>query len=247
MSVVIFNNVDIPSFVKVTGITFSVLPSIDMLQTSMPRKYGNIDNGVKLGGKAFELSLLLLHDDKQSIQDQSDELAEWLKGDNWKPSKLTFKEQPNQYYLARVSNSVEVDDLFKYGQTTITFEASNPVKYTKSGLTHTSDTGTVAFNYEGKVNAVPTIVIKVLVPSTDIIIKHNQSQNTIKLNGNFQVGQTIVIDNNLKKVSLNNSVSMKLLDFTSKWIYVENGQNTITTTNKEGTVNQITVSYLKAD
>lgn len=246
MNVVSFNNIDIPSFVKVTDISFSITPDINMLKTKMPRRYGDIDNGVKLGGKTFDLKLLLLHDTNKSIQDQSDELAEWVKGDNWNPSKLTFAEQPNQYYLARVSNTVDVTDLFKYGEASIKFEASNPIKYTKIGLTHTSDTGSLTFNYAGKVKATPTIVIKVLAKSTDIVIEH-VGFNSIKLLGTFQIGQTIVVDNNLKNVQLANSINMKLLDFTSKWIYVNTGTNTIKTTNKEGAVNKITVSYLKAD
>lgn len=246
--VVSFNGVEIPAFAKVTGISFSALADVDVRETEVPRRYGNVDNGVKFGGKQITLSLSLVIPKGSNIHDMADNLKVWLRGDNWKPSRLTFAEQPNKYILARVSNAVDIDDLFLYGEAEIVFYAANPVKYDVKETVATSATGSLDVNYTGLEKAPSIITLTVSADCTNLKIRHTPSFREIKLKGNFKIGQTVSLNSDSKIVKVNDSVTMDLLEFTSQWINLESGSNNFKlTTTPANAVSSLKVSYRKAD
>ena len=173
-----FNKKALPSFIKVTGITFPVLPEVNFAETEVPRRYGNIDNGVTFGGKPIKIEISIIRDKVKNIHAQADELKAWLKGDSWKPSQLTFNEQPNQYVLARVTNNVEIEDLFIHGTSSIDFYASNPTKYDITPGTATSATGAVNVSYTGTEDTPAVITVTVKEACSNLNIKHTQSSKT---------------------------------------------------------------------
>lgn len=247
-NVVTFNGIALPQWVKVTGINFPVLPTIDVRESIIPRRYGNVDNGVKFGGKTIKLAVMILLGEKDNLQDRADELKAWLRGDNWKPSKLIFDEQPDRYMLARVSNEVDIEDLFFVGTGEIEFYSANPLKYSLQETTETGNSNGVSLPYVGLEKAPTVISVEITQACTDLSISHKETGNQIYLRGNFNSGQTVVVDSNRKLVQVDGITANTLLDFTSRWIYVEHGANTITSSSlTEGVVNRITVSYRRTD
>ena len=248
MSIVKFNGVEIPSFIKITGITFPVLPDVDVRETRVPRRLGNVDNGVKFGGKTINLSVVLLSDKNKSIQTQSDELKAWLKGDNWNVSKLVLGDQPNKYYLARVSNEVEINDLFVNGEGNIDFYSADPVKYDATESTANSTNAIANITYTGLENAPTNITIQVTSDCTNIQLTHQQTGKVLRLVGTFKIGQTINIDNSKKVVKLNGTTAMTLVAFDSDWLYLVSGANRITfTSSTSGVKNEFQIKYRKQD
>lgn len=247
-NVVTFNGQALPSWVKVTGITFPALPEIDTRESIVPRRYGNIDSGVKFGGKPFKLSVMILQDETASLHHRADELKQWLRGDNWGPSKLVFLEQPNKYYMARASGSVDIEDLFYIGSGDIELYASDPTKYDVDLTQVAGTTAGVSVRYLGQEKAPVIITINVVADCKDLEMTHKETGNKIYLRGNFNSGQTVVLDSSKKLVKVNDTNAMQLLDFNSRWLYVENGSNTFTgRTLTSDVVNSIAVQYRRAD
>lgn len=220
-----FNNAPLPEWVKVTGITFSTLPELSHREHSTPRRYGNIDTGVEIGGKSFTLDVLI-DINATNIQDRSQELKKWLKGKDWDTtSKFVFEESPNYYYLARAVNSVDINDLFLYGEGTIEFKSPDGIRY-KS--TETTDDPTTTVNYPGQEEAPVIFTVAIDQDVTNLEIKHIQSNRSIELIGDFTVGQEVIIDCSRKVVTVDGENGMKLLSFASRWIYLEEGNNDFT-------------------
>lgn len=243
-----FNKKDLPDFIRVTGISFPVLPEIDFKETAIPRRYGNLDNGVNFGGKPITLTIMLVKDKVKNIHNQSDELKLWLKGDSWKPSQLTFDEQPKQYILARAINNVEIDDLFIHGTGSIEFYASDPTKYDIAAYNVSSDNGAVNIPYTGTEEAATVTTITVKEACSNLNIKHTQSGRNIRLIGAFKAGSKVLVDSDKKVVKVDGTVTMKLLAFESRWIYLTEGANTITVTSENNPAkNTISVDYKKAN
>lgn len=223
-----FNNKPLPSWVRVTGITFPVLPELEHREYAMPRRYGNIDSGVEIGGKTFSIDVTLLLDE-ENIHDKTQELKDWLKGSGWRNmSKLVFEESPDHYYLARVVSSVDVDDLFLYGEGSIEFRSSDGLRYSNTQSTHNFSGQSATVDYSGQEVAPVIFTVEFNEPLSDLTITHEQTDKAIVLAGNFQSGQKVVIDNNLKTVRLNGSIAMNLLTFESRWLYLYEGTNTFT-------------------
>lgn len=243
-----FNKKDAPDFIRVTGINFPALPEIEHKETAVPRRYGNIDNGVNFGGKPITLTIMLVDEKVKNIHDQSDELKLWLKGDNWKPSQLTFDEQPKQYLLARVVNNVEIDDLFIHGESSIEFYASDPTKYDVASYSVSSENGAVNIPYTGMEATPAVITVTIKEACNNLNIKHSQSAFNIRLLGAFKAGSKVLIDCDRKVIKVDGTVTMKLLAFESRWIYLSEGTNTIAVTSENNPAkNTISVDYKKAN
>lgn len=247
-NVVTFNGVALPAWVKVTGISFPVLPEIDVRESVIPRRFGNVDNGVKFGGKPISLEVILTLTEQDNIQERADELKRWLRGNAWKPSRLIFDEQPNKFLLARVSNAVDIDDLFVAGSGEIEFYSADPTKYAVTETSIVSTTGSLSAPYAGMEKAPAVIKVNVLANCTDIEVRHSQTGHKLLLRGNFISGQTVTLDSSRKLIKVNDTVAMGLLDFSSRWLYLSEGSNTfILATATVGVTNKITVSYRQAD
>lgn len=246
-NVLSFNGIEIPDFLRVTGITFPVTPELTVKETEIPRRYGNLDNGVKFGGKPISVSCVVVIPKGRNIHDLADEFKRWIKGDNWKPSKLVFGEQPETYLLSRVSSQVDISDLFLYGETELEFQSADPRKYASEMTSKSFQGNTGELTYDG-IEKAPSIVEIVLGGDCGrITLTHEPSHKQVILTGTLVAGQKVTIDSDRKTVSINDNVEMTLLGFRSQWIYLEDGTNSFTISTDTTIESEMTVSYRKAD
>lgn len=241
-----FNSKPLPSFAKVTGYSISVAGDLAIRETEIPRRIGNVDNGIKVGAKTHSFSLLVLPEQGKSIHQQADELKEWLMGDSWETGKLVFNDQPDKYIIGRFANSIELKDLFIMGETEIQFIASDPIKYSSDLSSKGSSAGTTSVDYKGIEKAPTVITVQVLTNCEDIIITHKQTNKKALVLGSFKAGQTIVIDSDKKVVKLNGVVQMRLISLDNDWLYLQRGMNTFTFTSRNSVVNNFGVQYRTA-
>lgn len=248
VKVVSFNNVEIPEFMRVTGISFPVLPSINYRETSVPRRFGNVDNGVDFEGKPITISVTLVENTAINLHDMADKIKDWVTGNNWKPSPLTFAEQPGKYLLARVVNAVDIEDLFVYGTAEIEFYAADPTKYNVGETTVSSVGNSATVAYSGREVAPTVITVTIVADCTNLTLRHSQSTNEIKLLGTFKKGQVVTLNSDKKIIKVNDTVAMNLIDFTSKWINLQKGNNSfILSTGTAGVTNSFVIKYRQAD
>lgn len=229
MNTMTFNHVPIPDFMIVTGVSFDAIGDISIQEMSIPGRLGNIDNGITRGGKNIQLTCKLIKKGEH-IQEYADRLKLWLKGDNWNPSRLTLSEQPDYYFMARVINSVDIDDLYAVGETTIDFYASDPVKYKKDFTALSSDNGLLQFTYRGIEDSPLLLTFTTPVDLSSVSFTQERSGRVTSITGNIKKGSVIEIDSNKKVVKLNGSINMNLLSLSNEWLYAVSGINTIVAT-----------------
>lgn len=226
MNIVTFNGVSIPNFVIVTGVTFDAIGDISIQELNVPMRIGGIDNGVTRGGKNIQLTCKIVKKDK-SIHEYADELKQWLKGNEWRASKLTLSEQPGYYYMARALNSVSIDDLYAVGETTIDFYASDPVKYKEGHSEKTSKDGVLEFSYRGVEDSPLSISFTALLNMEGVSFTQLNTGRTTSLSGSIKSGDTIEIDSDKKVVKVNGKTNMNLLSLSNDWLYGSRGLNII--------------------
>lgn len=244
-----FNGESLPTWVTVTGISFQTLPDIDVMKYKTPRSVGEIDGGVKRGSSTINLKVMIEKDKVKNIHQQKDELKMWAMGDNWKPSRLVFDEEPDKYYVGRVSNSMTIDDLFTHGKTNIEFYCADPLKYSVKETVKLGKSGWVEVENKG-IEKVPT-VIDIEITNSNIgnfNILNNVTNKKINIRGNFKIGQIITIDSGKKKILLNGEPAMKLMTFDSDWLYLTQGiQRFFFATEPRGGVSSIQVTHRQVD
>lgn len=228
MSKITFNARPLPDFVNVTGITFSSIGDISVRESSVPGRIGTIDSGIDRGAKNISLTCQLM---KQggNIHDRADELKRWAKGDNWRPSRLIFTEQPDFYLNARVTNAIDIDELFAIGETSIDFHAADPIKYKITKDVIYAETGTVAIDYRGIEDAPVIIDVPLGANASRIVLEHATTGNKLIIEGEMHLGDTISVDSDKKVIRVNDEVNMNLLNLSSKgWLYLLEGDNALT-------------------
>lgn len=239
-----FNNKPLPSFLKITSFTFSVLPEITLKQVVVPNKIGVIDNGINFGAIAYQFDFILLKKVKEDdVLDYIDEFKKWARGDKWKESQLVFDSQPTRYLMGRVANNIELKDMFIAGEGSFTITCADPIKYDLVETSKASTSNVVTVNYTSLEKATTKFEITLSSDCTNIIITHKETKEVTSLLGSFKTGQKIIIDSDKKSVKLNDVVSMKLVNLENDWLYLEEGTNTFTLTTSVGTAPQFTLKY----
>ncbi|MCU7192360.1 distal tail protein Dit [Turicibacter sanguinis] len=191
-----FNGAQIPDFIKVNNISIQLLPNEDN------QKIIKVDFFVNR---------------RQLIKNaQIDQFASWLKGDNFKPSKLILPNDFSSYYLAKVSNTVEIDGSISRGEGSIEFQCAvpqrisnieNSISFIDSGVIH----------YTGTHKSSPLIKFKVLSETSEIKLSFDNDKyhNFIKLVGHFNRDTMIEVDMKSKKVLVNQNLRMAILTLDS--------------------------------
>lgn len=227
-NVVKFNGKELPDWVRVTGVTLPVLPEISPKEHESIRRYGNVDAGVEIGGKPFSLSVLFILGDGDNLHDKAQELKAWLRGESWQtPSKLVFDESPDYYYMARVTNAVEVSDNFFYGEGTIEFKSVDGIRYREEHSETLISGQSNIVTYNGLETAPTVIEITLNEDARNLVVENSSTGKVLRLNREFKSGQSLTINSNTKEIRWNNDLAMYLLTIQSRWIYLTEGENVI--------------------
>ncbi len=236
-----YNGVQSPSFLKVTGVDQYLLPEIEHYTTSVVGSYGDVDGGVRFGKKVFKVNYIIQYDGKHNDTYYIDAMAVWLMGNDHKVSKLQLDDS-GEYYMARVSDATDFGDAILYGSGTITFTAANPRRYASKETTVTlAKTGATTVNYGGYVPALPIFTVVCPNGTKSIRIENTATGDFILVYGNLT--GTITIDNNRKFVALGNEKRMDLLDISSDWLTLLKGSQKLTVAVTGTAVTSITMKY----
>ncbi|MGL4731252.1 MAG: phage distal tail protein [Clostridium sp.] len=191
-----FNDVKKPSWVKVSNISTTLLPQ----------------NGQKniVVDFFFKKSTLL------SIE-KIIEFQDWIKGDDFKPSKLVLPNDLNSYYIATVKNTVDLNGANRKGTGKIEFSCS-PANRIEFEVQKNTLNNKLDLYYIGNVAVYPTLEVAITSQCEEVVIKFNNSKysNYIKFVGSFNRGDLISINQNTNKVTLNNKLNFPILTLDSK-------------------------------
>lgn len=237
----IYNGVQSPSFLKVTGVDQYLLPEIEHYVTSVVGSYGDVDGGVRFGKKVFKVNYIIQYDGKHNDTYYIDAMAVWLRGNDHKVSKLQLDDS-GEYYMARVSDATDFQDAILYGSGSITFTASNPRRYASKETTVTlAKTGATTVNYNGYVPTLPVFTIVCPNGTSSIRIENTATGDFILVSGTLK--GTVTIDNNRKFVALDGKKRMDLLDISSDWLTLLMGSQKLTVAITGTAITSITMKY----
>lgn len=234
-----FNGVAIPTFIKVNKVTTQALPDLENRTVKAPKLIGLYDMGTTLGGKKIRLDFTILNDGKYTTQDKQEIMAEWLRGDNFKASRLVLPDFPNSYYMAKVNNNIEVSDNMYSANGTIEFIILNPNRIDSAQTTTYLNTLSKTVTYTGTAEVSPILNITIQAPTNTIQIDISNSKynNFIKLfnpYGNFQANETLRVDMRTKKVLKNGLNAMTILTLDSNFHKLVKGENIYTKNSDTG-------------
>ncbi|WP_415338043.1 distal tail protein Dit [Clostridium perfringens] len=218
---VIFNDVEIPEFVKVKAVNTTVLPEISTNYKTIAGGSGVIDTKITKGGKKVSLEVVIVLNKDSNLLQLQRELAFWLRGDNFKLSSLVITDEEELEYKAKINNSVDIKDLLVAGEGTIDFYVPSGVATSRNYSYGTEiATDTVLVDYFGTENAYPIITF---TPSQSYkngtlrIIEELTGNTFLSTPYNFTANVPIVIDCTKRLVKVGEDLHLDLIDLKSKW------------------------------
>lgn len=125
------NGVNIPSFVKVNKVRFSVLPPIENNLLKVRGKYGLYNLGQDVGKRTITAEITIIAEQINGVMNATRELAEWLY--HKEPVQLIISDEPDKYYLVLPDGNTEIDEIVNIGKGEITFVCTEPFAF---GSTH---------------------------------------------------------------------------------------------------------------
>jgi predicted phage tail component-like protein len=125
------NGVDIPSFVKVNKVKFSVLPPIENNLLKVRGKAGLYNLGQDVGKRTITAEITIIAEQINGVMGATRELAEWLY--HKEPVQLIINDEPDKYYLVLPDGETEIDEIVNIGKGEITFVCTEPFAF---GATH---------------------------------------------------------------------------------------------------------------
>lgn len=105
--------------VKVLNVRRSVLPSIRDQYELISGKTGSYLFPQPFGDKLIEIECVLVSQSSDNVWQDTRPISAWLTSD--KKEKLIINKEPDKYYMAKVSNTVDLEQFLYIGQFTIQF------------------------------------------------------------------------------------------------------------------------------
>jgi predicted phage tail component-like protein len=216
-----FNGIPLPSFVIIKKIETPLLSEIE--NTIVDSDIGYKHKKIKFGIKSVKIDFSLERTETLTDFNQQQELLKWLKGDDWKESKLILPDNVDYHYMAICNNAIDIANEDIEGGGRIEFLICNPYRIAnKSRIININDLQ----NYStlGNVYIKPRIIFSITSECTEIklSLKNKQYDNFIRFKHNFLTGDKLVIDMKTKKVTVNDELMMSILTLDSKFHEIDN-------------------------
>lgn len=208
---IMFNNKDLPSFVKVKQIKSSILPDFEYTTRDIAYKDRTIEIDCTFKKKGF-----------MDIEQQS-EFIDFL-SHSANEGELVIYNDETSYYKAKLDNNINVEGL-KRGELTLVFKT----RYYKEKFNTTVINDKVV-TYNGQVELYPNLKCTITSACECIKIgfKNGKYNNYIELNGAFNKDEVIVINQESNFVTLNNLDRNSIWNLNSRRHKLVNGKNEYT-------------------
>ncbi|MBX6361278.1 MAG: phage tail family protein [Acidobacterium ailaaui] len=106
-----------------------IAPPISPKLLSIPGRPGAYDYGAEIGTREITIGVSIFGDNSSEYRSAIRQIAAWLLPLDGKPKQLIFDDEPDKYYLARLSGQTDLDELVTFGSTTLTFLCADPHAY----------------------------------------------------------------------------------------------------------------------
>lgn len=131
-----------------------LLPSIRQIEETIPGKHGVYDYSMgDLEDRIIEVDCAIIGD----LRNKARQIAAWLY--STQREKLFFDDEPDKYYLAKISNRIDLEQAISLGRFTLQFKC-DPFAYADKSISYTNKPGVIIINSQGTYNTPFIISIK---------------------------------------------------------------------------------------
>jgi len=221
-----------------------LLPLAKIKRVELPGASGSYDfPGSEYGLRSLSMRILYIGKDFFELRGRARKIAAWLgKPETW--TKLILNDEPDKYYLVRITSDLDLDAFFELGSVTITFDCQ-PFAYSvlEENLTFTAsgnhtfvNPGTREINYRSPQGS--KFTVSLTGSWTNLATNMNGNQLGYSTAGNG----TLIFDSVNMEATLGGVNAFERLtgDYNS-FFKVLPGTNTLSVTGLTGTIN---VSYI---
>lgn len=119
-----FNGSTLPSGVIVNSVKVSILPELTQNTTKIAGRAGVHDFGTEVGTREIEVEITIKSSSFANLRAIIRSLADMLFTEDSKP--LIILDEPNKYYLAKLSGDTNLDSIYHHAQGTLKFTCAYP-------------------------------------------------------------------------------------------------------------------------
>jgi predicted phage tail component-like protein len=186
-----FANKDLPDYIKVTNIQYSILPSLESKTEKVYGRAGSYDFGVEIGERVIEVDIMLIAETQNDVMKKAREFSKFLFYKELQP--LILLDEPDKQYMARVTGDTDVSELYRTGTATITFNCPNAYaeSITEKVVNYTpTDYTPIAITNNGSAETFPIIDLTVKETITSIAVMNDEK--FVQVGGEATVDKEIV-------------------------------------------------------
>src|SRR5699024_3814426 len=127
-------------------------------------------SSTKTNIRAIIVPVFISAESFSDLQKVKEDLANWLI--HREPKELIFKDEPDRVYYAVVDGALDLDELVRWGDGTITFLCPDPHKYAKEEVSYDIAGGLTTLNNKGTANANPILELTATKDTTFALIEN---------------------------------------------------------------------------
>lgn len=142
-----FNNIQSGFFKLVCkSVKRPLLPVAKVRRIELPNSSGAYDfDGIEYGLRSVTMKIQYIGTTFEELRTRARSIASWLSTPGW--AKLIINDEPDKYYLAKVTDEIELETLFEMGSADIQFDCQ-PFAYSTVEKTYNLS-GNTSFNNPG--------------------------------------------------------------------------------------------------
>lgn len=189
-----FNGKDLSSDIRVIDVKRPILPPSLITSSTIVGRPGAFLFISKDGSYTIPVDFMIIEKQQTALRQKIRSLAEKL--DTLEPAPLIFKDEPDKYINAIVSDDSELSETLAIGSGTINFFCPDPYWYAvKDDVIVKTAPGNYEFARKGTAESYPLIEIKGRNAGGKITISDGNNQMTF--DGSLGDGETLVLDTDL--------------------------------------------------
>lgn len=225
MNEVIFNGLRLNDYMIVKSIKESIMPSISNNTKDIPLKRGSKYINKKLDSKIIQVDF--------EIQANSftarESLLDTINNKLYTEEEEVLKLRGNRYYYASLDGSTDLNNLVTNGEGSMTFLATDPIKFGQSKSINLS--GTTTINVAGTYKTDIYLTYNFTNATSYIIFTDLPSGKYVRIDHDFKEGDVLIIDFKDKwKARKNGNVIAEDIYITSDFFQLKKGNNRLNTT-----------------
>jgi predicted phage tail component-like protein len=211
--------------INMLSVDRTVLPAPNDVYLQVPNRDGSylfnrglLDRTIKVDCSIFATSMTQL---RLLVRD----ISAWLF--TQQRAQLIFDDEPDKYYMAKYEGAIGLNQITTDGEFSLIFRCE-PHAYSLTPKTQNFVSDAISITNAGTAPTFPKFTVTFTAPATEFKLWFGNYY--VRVVRNFVIGDVLVIDNSISKITVNGLNAMASLDLNSRFFSVGSGSNTLNVT-----------------